>query len=175
MLGYGNYVLCAGAGEEVDPFVGVEFFGAEHGDEVFVAELGERAVGGDLMRVGGAAGDVDVAGVPLVGEGGDGVDAPVEEDAELGVLEPGGSAVGGEGVPVGVEGAALIFGFDGGDLLLDFGGEVLRVSGGGECGDAEGEEAEILHEGFPVLHGEKVCLVKCETGKVEVLEREGEC
>ncbi len=175
MLGYGNYVLCAGAGEEIDPFVGVEFFGAEHGDEVFVAEFGEWAVGGDLVLVGGAAGDVDVAGVPLVGEGGDGVDAPVDEDAELGVLEPGGSAVGGEGVPVGVEGAALIFGFDCGYLLLDFGGEVLRVGSRGECGDGEGEEAEILHEGFRVLHGEKVCLVKCETGKVEVLDREGEC
>jgi hypothetical protein len=48
------------------------------------------------MRVGGAAGDVDVAGVPLVGEGWDGVDAPVEEDAELRVLKPGGGAIGGE-------------------------------------------------------------------------------
>ena len=39
VLGYGNYVLCASAGKEVDPVVGVEFLGAEHGDEVFVAEL----------------------------------------------------------------------------------------------------------------------------------------
>ena len=120
------------------------------------------------MRVGGAAGDVDVAGVPLVGEGGDGVDAPVEEDAELGVLKPGGSAVGGEGVPVGVEGAALIFCFDGGYLLLDFGGEVLRVGGDGECGEGECEEVWILHGISGVQPGEKVCLVKCETGKVEV-------
>ena len=52
------------------------------------------------MGVGGAAGDVDVAGVPLVGEGGDGVDAPVDEDAELGVFVPVGDFVFLQGLPV---------------------------------------------------------------------------
>jgi hypothetical protein len=69
-----------------------------------------------------------------------------------------------------VEGAALIFCFDGGYLLLDFGGEVLRVGGDGECGEGECEEVWILHGISGVQPGEKVCLVKCETGKVEVLD-----
>ena len=96
VLGDGNDVAGTGLLEEVEPGVWVEVLGFEHGDEVFVAEGGLGAVGGDLVFVGGVAGDVHVAGVPLVSECRNGVDAPVEEDAELGVLKPGGGTVLGE-------------------------------------------------------------------------------
>src|ERR1700729_1750327 len=81
---------------------GVEVFGFELGDEVFVTELGLLAVGGYVVLEGRIAGDVHVAGVPLVGEGGDRVDAPMEEDTEFGVAEPVGGLVAGERVPRGM-------------------------------------------------------------------------
>ena len=50
------------------------------------------------MFIGRAARDVHVARVPLIGEGWHGVDAPVDEDAELGVAEPFRRAVGRDGI-----------------------------------------------------------------------------
>ena len=104
---------------------------AELRDEVLVAVSGLGAEGGEVVGevvVGwvGVVREVHVAGVPLGAEGGDGEDAPVEEDAELGVAEPVGDAVGGEGVPIGAEGAGGGGGFDGGE---DAG--ALRGKGGG--------------------------------------------
>src|ERR1700734_2405870 len=64
VLGHGDDVFGSGAGEETDPATGVEVFGVEHGDEVFVTELGLRAVGGYGVLEGGIAGDVHVAGGP---------------------------------------------------------------------------------------------------------------
>jgi len=145
VLADGDDIARAGLGEEVDPGVGVEFFGFEHGDEVFVAKFCLRAVGGDVVLEGGVAGDVHVARVPLISECRNGVDAPVEEDAELGVAEPVGGSVLGEGVPVGVEGDVRVgrcgFGADFGDLMGGVGEGVLRRQGlRGECRRGEKEE-----------------------------------
>ena len=57
-------------------------------DEVLVAELVLRAVGLDVVLELLRALLVHVAGIPLVAEGGHGIDAPVDEDAELAVLVP---------------------------------------------------------------------------------------
>src|SRR6202020_1728484 len=133
VLGYGDDVFGSGAGEETDPGAGVESLGFELRDEVFVAELRLGAVGGYVMLEGGVAGDIHVARIPLVGEGGDGVNAPVDEDAELGVAEPVGGLIAGERAPGGliegsVRGAAV-----GGVNFCDLGGDV-----GGEGGRARG-------------------------------------
>jgi hypothetical protein len=128
VFGDGDDVASSGAGEEIDPLVGVEVLGLEHGDEVLVAEGGLRAVGGDVVLEGGVAGNIHVAGVPLVCECRNRVDAPVEEDSELCVLKPGGGAIGGERVPVGMEGATSVLAANLGQLLMDFGCGIL--SGG---------------------------------------------
>ncbi len=90
MLGDGDDVLCAGGFEERGPLVGVVLGDGEEGDEVLVAELVRRAVVlGVPLHVGG----VHVLDVPLVDARRDGVEAPVDEDAELGRVEPGGRVV----------------------------------------------------------------------------------
>jgi len=93
VLGDRNDVLCACAGEEIEPHIRVEVLRAEHRDEVFVAELRLWAVSGNVVLKRRAAGDIHVARVPLVSECRNGVDAPVNEDAELGITEPAGRAV----------------------------------------------------------------------------------
>jgi len=113
VLGDGDDVLRAGVVEEGGPGVRVKVLGFEFGNEVLVAEGGLGTVGGDVMLELGRVLDVHVAGVPLVAEAGDGVEAPVDEDAELGVLIPGGDLVVLEGAPVGAEGAGLVFCVDG--------------------------------------------------------------
>lgn len=55
------------------------------------------------MLIGGIAGDVHVAGVPLISECRNGVDTPVEKDAELRVAKPVGCAVYGKRIPCGVK------------------------------------------------------------------------
>ena len=62
-------------------------------DEVFVADLGGVAVGFDVVVVLAGALDVHVAGVPVAVLDA-GLRAPVGPDAELGVVEPGGEAIG---------------------------------------------------------------------------------
>ena len=88
--------------------VGVEVFGAEQGDQIFVA-LRIVAVREVLSEVFVRAffGVVHVARIPLVLGGGNGVDAPVDEDAELRVLVPLRLLVLDERGPVGTIGAVV--------------------------------------------------------------------
>jgi hypothetical protein len=88
VLGHGNHIAEAGGLEERRPSPGVELLGLEHRDEVLVAELGLRTIGGEVVRELLLALLVHVPGIPLVAECGHGVDAPVDEDPELGVLVP---------------------------------------------------------------------------------------
>ncbi len=76
--------------------VGVPAGGFELGDEVFVTDFGGVAVVLDVVVVLVGALDVHEAGVPVAVFDG-GLRSPVGPDAELGVGEPGGDAVGGEG------------------------------------------------------------------------------
>ena len=114
------------------PRVGVVFGDGEEGDEVLVAELVGWAV---VLGVPGHVGGVHVLDVPLVDARGDGVKAPVDEDAELGLVEPGGGAVVvADGGPGGFEGAV--------DIGLGLGVGVGRAGGGaGLCVEGAGEES----------------------------------
>src|SRR5271168_556579 len=101
MFGDGDDVFGAGFFEEVGPSGGVEMFGFEHGDEVFVAEFIDGAVGGEVVFVLFGIFAIHVAWIPLIAESGDGIDAPMDKDAKLGVFVPLGNFVGLEGLPIG--------------------------------------------------------------------------
>ena len=91
-----NEVLRARISEEINPLLRVKSRGGEIGDEVVVDNV--RAVRLEVVLVGfrGVIGLVELPPVPfgvgffvaLVSPGGDGVDAPVDEDAEFGVVVP---------------------------------------------------------------------------------------
>ena len=67
----------------------------------------------------------------------------MEEDAEPGVLEPGGGAVPGEGAPGGGEGrGVLVGGVDFGNLVGDVGGVVGLLGWRGERQERDGGESE---------------------------------
>ena len=78
---------------------GFGFFRPEQGDEILVAELLLRAVGLHVVFVGRGALDVHIPGVPLVVVSGHAVNAPVDENAEFGVLIPLGGLPVGQGFP----------------------------------------------------------------------------
>ncbi len=101
-------VAGASIDEEVHPRFGIKMLSTKEWNEVLVAEVFERTVGGDLMPVGRITGNVHVARVPFVSECRNGIHAPMEEDAKLGVAKPIGCAVGSERFPRGVERDAAI-------------------------------------------------------------------
>ena len=74
--------------EQLRPLGRVEGVRGELRDEVLVAELVLRTVRRPVVLELWPVLLVHPARVPLIAEGGDGVDAPVNEDAELGVAEP---------------------------------------------------------------------------------------
>src|SRR5688500_18969416 len=74
--------------EQLRPLGRVEGIRGELWDEVLVAELVLRTVRGPVVLELRPALLVHPARVPLVAECGDGVNAPVNEDAELGVAVP---------------------------------------------------------------------------------------
>ena len=90
MLGHRAHVARTGFLEELHPVGGVEFIRLEERDEVFVTELVGRAV---VLGVPFNVGGVHPLWVPLVFVGGDGVKAPVDEDADLGLVEPAGHLI----------------------------------------------------------------------------------
>src|SRR6202011_481227 len=65
------------------PDLGVILLGFEHGDEIFVTELGQWPIGAYMMLVHLRPLEIHLAGIPLAAERGDGIDTPVYEDAEL--------------------------------------------------------------------------------------------
>src|SRR5579859_6090560 len=107
MLGDGDDVFCASFLEEAGPGGGIEMLGFEERNEIFVAEFILRAVSRDMVFKFPGFGPVHFAGIPFGAEGGNGVNAPMDEDAEFGVLVPLGNFVLFEGLPVGTKGAAI--------------------------------------------------------------------
>ena len=110
MLGDGHDVTGAGILEEFRPRHGVEVLGLEHRDEILVAEFRRRAVGVAMVLINPATAFlrlIHFAGIPFVAESGNRIHAPVDEDAELGVLIPGGDFVFGEGGPFGFKGTGV--------------------------------------------------------------------
>ena len=90
MLGDRAGEFGARALEELRPFIGIEMFGGEHRDEVFVAEFGRVAVSLAVVLELGRALAVHIVGIPGdVGAGGrHAVDAPVGVDAKLRLAHP---------------------------------------------------------------------------------------
>ena len=105
MLRHRHHILCPGFFEQVGPGVRGELLRLEQGDEILVAERLVGAVGLDVMLKLPAALNVHVAGIPFAAEGGHGVNAPVDEDAELGVPVPLRGLEGAQGFPVVLVGA----------------------------------------------------------------------
>src|SRR3984885_6214426 len=100
MLGNGHHVARAGIMKELCPGVGIEVLRGELGNQILVAELRFRTVGGNVMREIRRAMLVHVARVPLAAKAGDGVDTPVNEDAELRIAKPLRRLVGAQALPI---------------------------------------------------------------------------
>ena len=87
---------------------------------------------------------VHVARIPLVSECRNRVHAPVDEDAELGVAKPGGHAIGGKRIPVGLKGAGVGRRGNAGKLDLQVARGLLRErrdsEGDGPCGGQKEED-----------------------------------
>ena len=81
-------VARAGIVKELCPRIRIEVLGGELRDQVLVAETGLRAVSGDVVREVRHVLLIHVARVPLAAEAGDGVHAPMDEDAKLGIAKP---------------------------------------------------------------------------------------
>src|ERR687897_743771 len=80
--------------EQLHPLSRVEEIRGELRDEILVAELVLLTVGRPVVLELRSALLIHPARVPLIAEGGDGVDTPVNEDAELGVAKPAGRLIG---------------------------------------------------------------------------------
>ena len=81
MLAGDHDVLHAGIVGHLDPLFGVEFYGIELGGQLFVFLDGNLGAVHDPLA---DAGD----GLPLPFSGGNRIEAPVDEEAELGLAEP---------------------------------------------------------------------------------------
>jgi len=88
VLANGDNIAGTGTDEEIDPGIGIEVLGFEHGDKIFVAEGGLRTVGCYVMFESLVAGDIHVAGVPLISVCRNGINAPMEKYAKLCVAKP---------------------------------------------------------------------------------------
>jgi hypothetical protein len=128
---HGEEIFCSGFDVEVHEVVGVPAGGFELRDEIFVADFGGMAVGFDVVVVLAGALDVHVAGVPVAVFDA-GLRTPVGPDAELGVVEPGGEAIG------------LKRGWSAGEGAGSDPDLVLLRAGGLESGSCSGEESNRL-------------------------------
>ena len=151
VLGGWDDVFHAGAREEIRPLFGVEELGGEFRCEVFVIEIGTVIFGVEGAPVGPFGLFArDAVPIPLrvfafLAVGGNGVDAPVNENAELGVEKPRGRGAGVERGPIG-------FKF----FRRDFGGaqrgrernQCEERDCGNETGANAGAEQEHSREGF---------------------------
>src|SRR5580693_7390944 len=106
---FGNWDDIFGASffEELRPRCWIEVFGLEQWNKVFVSKLILSAVRGQVMFVFVGTLAIHVARVPLATECGYGIDAPVNEDAELRVLIPFGDLIFLQRFPVGTERAVV--------------------------------------------------------------------
>ena len=77
----------AGFFKEGEQGIGIKVFSFPHGDEVLVAEFGGVPVGLEVVLVVFVSFYIEITRVPLALFG-DGVDAPVEVDAEFGIAKP---------------------------------------------------------------------------------------
>ena len=100
MLRHRDHVPGARLGKQRRPGVGIEFFGLEEGDEILITEFLVGAVGFQVVFIFGSALNVHVPGVPFIVEGGHGIHAPVNENAEFGLSIPGGHLELGQGRPI---------------------------------------------------------------------------
>ena len=79
----------------------------EHGYEILVAEPILRTIGGDVVGILGGSLTIHIPGIPFAAKRGHGIDAPMDEDAELGVTVPYGSLVLLQRLPISTVGATI--------------------------------------------------------------------
>ena len=90
MFGYWDHIVRAGFFEERGPGGGIVPGNGEERDEVFVAELIRRAI---VFGMPGDVAGIHVLRIPFVAMRWEGVQAPVDENAELTLAEPGGGGL----------------------------------------------------------------------------------
>lgn len=93
MLGHRHDVLRARLFKEVQPLPGIKLLPLEQGNKVLVSKRLMVAIGLFVMGIFRCPFEVHVPGIPLVSKGRNGVNAPMDEDAELGVVIPFGGLV----------------------------------------------------------------------------------
>ena len=107
MLGHRHDIARPGAAKEVSPGCGVKIGPGEIGDKVLIAKFAVRAIGFEMVGIFRLMRQVHIAWIPFVAKGWHAVDAPVDKDAKLGVLIPGGRGVRGQRFPGGRKGASV--------------------------------------------------------------------
>lgn len=93
MFGHRTHIARSGILEKSYPCVGVEVNRGEGRRKVLVTEFIQRSISGDVVVVLRPAGKIHEVRVPLIAKGRDGIKAPMEVNAELGVAVPFGTAV----------------------------------------------------------------------------------
>ena len=146
MLSDGDDVASASVFEELGPFLRIPFGGGEERDEILVAEF---VLGAEALNVFGEGGIfllIHVAGIPLVLRAGNGIDAPMNEDAEFGILIPLRHLEAAQGIPVGAKGAVIglsVEGMENGgarSIVFGDGGLPFMINFDGGFGGGRGSE-----------------------------------
>lgn len=100
MLCHGDHILGSRFPEKLCPRGRIEAFRTEQGDKVLVAEVLVGAVGFHVVLEFRRALEIHVPGIPLAAEGRDGIDAPVDKNAEFCLGKPFRRRVGKQAVPI---------------------------------------------------------------------------
>lgn len=127
VLGHRHHIARAGRAEQLGPAIRVELGRGELGNQILVAEARLRAVGGHVMGEFLGTFQIHVARIPLAAECRHREHAPVDEDAELGVVVPRRRLICLQCRPVGAERALACAGFGFAHQALAFG----RIGSGG--------------------------------------------
>ena len=88
VLGYRHHIFCARFCDKIHPLRRVELLRPEHGNKVLIAEPVLRAVDGKMMFIRLCALHVHIARIPLAAVRRNGINAPVDENAQLRILIP---------------------------------------------------------------------------------------
>ncbi|MNZ79533.1 hypothetical protein D3C78_981390 [compost metagenome] len=88
MLGNRHNIFSSCLLEQLCPFFRIKAFRLEHRNKILVAEAFMLAIGRDMMVEFLAALNVHITRVPLASECGNGIQAPMDENAELRFLIP---------------------------------------------------------------------------------------
>src|SRR5579875_2638823 len=101
MLRDRHHKLRPGPSKESRPGIGIELFGGEQGNKIFIAKARLRTIRLYMMSKDRRVLQIHIARVPLTAKGRNGINAPVNKDAKFGIFVPARHAVRLERLPVG--------------------------------------------------------------------------